>query len=538
MEKSKILILIGALLFLLSGCSNKEIKVPTSNEISLDKQFNKIRNNTPMLVNFLKSFPKGADLHNHASGAAYIEYGLIYAATRASTNYKYLFNIENQKIIDVNKILIKPYDKKSKEFKAGCEVWTEKTPCLISIKSLLSKSRTKTLEKYLDIVSVRGWHKGTTNGQDHFFNAFNHTFKKEKNEYLASIIARNHNQGVRYIELMTSVIDKELISKLDKLLPEKSFNINDLDNNYNKIASFLNSTSFENNITSYMYKQENSIDTILREKYALTIKGETPDIIVRYIPQLYRLQSLHNTFINAAANIKSSKIDKRIVATNMVQNEAGISALMNFNDQMKILDFFWKTYNQPNIALHAGELVLRESPLEPMRNRISQSIILGHASRIGHGVSIAWEDDVENTLKMMHKQKIAVEICLSSNDIILGISGNNHPLAMYKKANVPITLATDDEGISRSNLTMEYVKAAQNHNLSYSFLKRIAKNGLEYSFLKGESIYSKNGNIIEKYKKYLSNTLPSVSITGLKAYLQIRHERDIAAFENKMFDIN
>ena len=54
-----------------------------------------------------------------------------------------------------------------------------------------------------------------------------------------------------------------------------------------------------------------------------------------------------------------------------------------------------------------------------------------------------------------------VEINLTSNDGILGITAKNHPLANYRAAKVPVSLSTDDEGVSRSNLTTEYARAVR-----------------------------------------------------------------------------
>jgi len=82
-----------------------------------------------------------------------------------------------------------------------------------------------------------------------------------------------------------------------------------------------------------------------------------------------------------------------------------------------------------------------------------------------------------------------VEICLSSNEGILKVSGDRHPLPLYRAAKVPFTLNTDDEGVNRSNLTMEFVKAARTFDLSYKEIKDIARNSLEYAFLPGESLY-------------------------------------------------
>jgi len=333
---------------------------------------------------------------------------------------------------------------------------------------------------------------------------------------------------------MTSAISWDVIADLQKLVPEESFDITNLEESYAKISSYLDSPEFKYEIVSYMDKREKAVAAILEEQYNLTLTGDKPDVVVRYIPQLYRMQSLHSIFISAAANLKASMLDERIVATNMVQAESSIPAMINFTKQMKILDFFWNKLGEPKIALHAGELVLRESPLEPMRDRISKSITMGHASRIGHGISIAWEEDTEKTLKMMRDKGVAVEICLSSNDMILGVSGKDHPLSMYMQAGVPVSISTDDEGISRSNLTMEYVRAVQEHGLSYEKLKQIAKNGLQYSFLDGDGIYSVDGTVKKEYRRFILNEFPGLAEVGTKAYLQIRHERDLASFERKV----
>ena len=54
---------------------------------------------------------------------------------------------------------------------------------------------------------------------------------------------------------------------------------------------------------------------------------------------------------------------------------------------------------------------------------------------------------------------------------------------MYRRYHVPVALSTDDEGVSRINLTHEYVRAAMTYPLSYSDLKEMVRNGIEYSFL-------------------------------------------------------
>ena len=83
-----------------------------------------------------------------------------------------------------------------------------------------------------------------------------------------------------------------------------------------------------------------------------------------------------------------------------------------------------------------------------------------------------------------------VEINLTSNDVILGVSLNRHSLPAYRAAGVPTALSTDDEGVSRINLTHEYARAATDFDLGYLDLKKMARTSLEHSFLPGSSLWA------------------------------------------------
>jgi adenosine deaminase len=78
---------------------------------------------------------------------------------------------------------------------------------------------------------------------------------------------------------------------------------------------------------------------------------------------------------------------------------------------------------------------------------------------------------------------VAVEINLTSNDVILDVRGKDHPLPAYLAAGVPVVISTDDAGVSRIDLTNEYFRAARDYGLDYRTLKAIARNALIHSFL-------------------------------------------------------
>jgi len=90
----------------------------------------------------------------------------------------------------------------------------------------------------------------------------------------------------------------------------------------------------------------------------------------------------------------------------------------------------------------------------------------------------------------MAANHMMVEISLTSNDVILGVSGKDHPFLLYRMFGVPMALSSDDEGVSRIDLTHEYVRAVQTYDLHYVDLKRMARTSLEHSFLPGGSLWS------------------------------------------------
>jgi hypothetical protein len=142
------------------------------------------------------------------------------------------------------------------------------------------------------------------------------------------------------------------------------------------------------------------------------------------------------------------------------------------------------------VALHAGELTMGLVPPEDLRFHIREAVEVAGAKRIGHGIDILYEDRPYELLRRMAKDRVAVEINLTSNDVILGVTGDDHPFATYRAYGVPLTLSTDDEGVSRIDLTHEYVRAVRTYDLSYADVKALSRNALTYAFLAGVSLWA------------------------------------------------
>jgi adenosine deaminase len=188
-------------------------------------------------------------------------------------------------------------------------------------------------------------------------------------------------------------------------------------------------------------------------------------------------------FAEILAGFELARLDPRIVGFNLVQPEDYPVSMRDFSLHMSMIDALHPLYPDVPIALHAGELVEGLVPPEGLRFHIRASIEQGHASRIGHGVSVMLEDDATGLLRTMAERGVLVEVALSSNDAILGVRGERHPLRAYLEAGVPVALVTDDEGISRTTLSREFQRAVEEHNLDYWTLRRVARASLEHAFV-------------------------------------------------------
>jgi adenosine deaminase len=213
-------------------------------------------------------------------------------------------------------------------------------------------------------------------------------------------------------------------------------------------------------------------------------------VVVRYAYQVLREFPKEQVFAQTLAGFALASMDPRVVAVNFVQPEDGINSMRNYHLHMQMIDFAKRLYPNVHITLHAGELASGLVPPEGLRFHIREAIEIGHAERIGHGVDIMYETGAVEMLKKMHAQHLAVEIALTSNDVILGVKGIDHPFPIYRKYNVPVVLVTDDEGVNRSHLTQEYQRAVLTYGLTYADVKQIVRNGIEYSFLSGASYWT------------------------------------------------
>ncbi|AXC09863.1 Adenosine deaminase [Acidisarcina polymorpha] len=210
---------------------------------------------------------------------------------------------------------------------------------------------------------------------------------------------------------------------------------------------------------------------------------------IRYLDQVLRAMTPDSVFAQILLGFELASADPRIVGLNLVQPEDSYVAMTDYHLHMQMIEALHAIYPKVHITLHAGEIALGLVPPEGLKFHIREAVEIGSAERIGHGVDVMDEDKPYNLLQEMAAKKVMVEINLTSNDVILNVKGGDHPLPIYRKYHVPVALSTDDEGVSRIDLTHEYVRAVDTYHFTYPELKDLVRTGLEHNFLPGESLW-------------------------------------------------
>jgi adenosine deaminase len=450
---------LGASCALAQAVKKPPVISATSGEQRASQALEAARNNPSELYAFLYRMPKGSDLHNHLSGAVYAESWIRAAG-------------EDHLCVNTSANAFTP------QVSGTCTGSTVAAETVLANQTLY--------DALVDAFSMRAFVPTPgVNGHDHFFSTFakfGGTDSRHTGEWLDEVATRAAAQNEQYLELM----DTPEFTHAATISRQIGWN-----SDLGAFRTALLAAGLKDEVATDRahYDQADAVRS-QREHCGQPDAAAACRVQIRYIYQILRGFPKEQVFAQTLLGFEVASVDPRVVGINYVMPEDGYTSMADYALHMQIVGFLHTLYPKVHISLHAGELAPGLVPYEGLCCHIRQAVEVAHAERIGHGVDVMYENNPTELLREMAAKHVMVEINLTSNDVILGVSGKDHPLPMYRKFGVPVSLSTDDEGVSRINMTHEYVRLAETYALPYREIKKMVRDGIEHTFLPGDSLWN------------------------------------------------
>jgi len=419
----------------------------------------KAAGNAEDLYRMLYYMPKGGDLHNHLSGAAFPEWLYDGALAEKARGYEYYtkLRIENCRDYGGNEFGPMPYYLMFRNIMAV--QYEQLSDC--------EKSEYKRLEDLTDDEKA-AWMNSIRldkphEGRDEFFQThWQRMFAIIWNPWLqAEMLYKNMKafgeEGVTYLELQVPVAgfqrpDGTLMPPIETV-----------------------------NILRERLKQKDAIDTGVTVRFQIAI--------LRFLPNAEDALRRVYQFVYENSDI--------FVAVNMVgreDNDKGYPA--RFLPTMREMR---RQYSGVNLSIHAGEV-------DEPNSHVKDTLLLG-ADRIGHGLNLITDDD---TMRLMRHGPYLVEINLISNLMLHYIDDyTQHPFPEYLRTGIPVALSTDDRGMWDSTMTDEFFVAVTEFNLSWDEVKQLSRNSLAHAFVTPDlkqELLAKYDSDISRFERQMSRS--------------------------------
>lgn len=393
----------------------------------------KAAGNAEDLYRALYYMPKGGDLHNHLSGAAFPEWWYDSALAQKARGYEFYtkVRIENCRDYGGDEFGRNAYYLMFRNIMASH--YEQLSDC--------EKSEYKRLEDLTDHEKA-AWMDSIRldkpyEGRDEFFQThWQRLFALVTNPWiLADILYRNMQafgrEGVRYLELQVAIAgfqrpDGTVMPPIETA-----------------------------NILRERLQQKDAIDTGVTVRFQIAI--------LRFLPNAEDALRRVYKFVYENSDL--------FVGVNMVgreDNDKGYPA--RFLPTMRELR---RQYSGVNLSIHAGEV-------DEPNSHVRDTLLLG-ADRIGHGINLITDDD---TMRLMRHGPYLVEINLISNLLLHYVNDfSEHPFPEYLRTGIPVALSTDDRGMWDSTMTDEFFVAVTEFNLSWEEIKLLSRNSLAHAFV-------------------------------------------------------
>lgn len=431
---------------------------------SAEQYFEKIRNNEAALTAFFSQMPKGGDLHHHYSGSIYAEPLLANAIAKDLYLNTQTMTVSQEKQTGTDWVLFSDLQKNGQ----------------------LEDYKQKIMHKW----SVKDYNDANYPSDKQFFESFTKFEPATMNNFEAGLLElknRAVKENVSYIETQLSTIPcaiptndlAQYNTQLRKLVANK---------NEKAVMQSLDSlyTFF---IQKNAKKYATDFNTNFVGKMHTALKIDDKQFTMRYQNFVLRFMEPVDLFKNLVVAFISADSSMLMAGVNIVSPEDGETSMKDYELHMLMFKYCHSRFPKVKYTLHAGELTLGLVRPEELTWHINAAVYTAGANRIGHGVDIAYEEKSYDLMRYMAKNNIPVEINLASNEFILKVKENRHPILLYKEFGVPIIISTDDAGILRTNMTEQYVLLAKRYpTISYTDIKQFVYNSINYSFIQDPAV--------------------------------------------------
>ena len=412
------------------------------------------------LTMFFAQMPKGADLHHHYSGALYAEQYVEFLDKQGLCVNKLSYRIETSKaVIDAERAL--PPAQRT------CLSSGELVADDFTYREVLQRWSSKDFHNHGAVQPPPDRQFFQT------FGFFGPVSNANFHDGLLTLKQRAIAENVSYIETMFKLAP----SVQDGAFDARAWQQGQDDAAFtalmrSQLAVLDADAGFNRGVTDYVAKIADAAAGIDDEQFTM-----------RYQAYVLRLLAPSQVFSSMVAAFKAASQSALVVGVNIVGQESQAVSMRDYTLHMQMFRFLKTQYPNVKVALHAGELALGDVPPEGLRFHIDQAVNLAGADRIGHGIDLAHESNVLAIMAKMRASGVPVEVNLTSNEFINGVSGANHPVTLYRKHGVPFVISTDDAGVTRHDLSHEYMLFASRYKPAYAEVKKLSYDSVRYAFL-------------------------------------------------------
>jgi adenosine deaminase len=452
--------------------------------------FDLVRSAPPELVELVRLFPKGGDIHNHLSGSImpedFIEIGTGDRSCYGPDSHNPAW------------FAIHPYSGETGDCLPGDVPLALTSP---TDREKLLRSLSMYQFSYPDIQS----------GHDQFFDTFSRfaaVSNPDRNvaPMLVKLLKQAFRENVSYVETMVSFRSSavlNLANLLSRQFPDPAmFRDN---RNYPAMYAALQSAGLQDLVAVAGHdiaRYDQQVKTLLgcgtaRQDPACDVVYAFQTTVNRNSSLPDKSADLPKIFAQTAFSALLALNELRVVGVNLLSGEDLSVSMDNFATEMAFFSYFHDRFPTVNIALHGGEITpcFVGTGNQALKSHLTGPVRAG-AKRLGHAVSFTYlaKEDQEEVAALMKRNNTLVEILFTSNAQILGVTGEEHPFMDYfRKYGVPVALATDDGGVSYTDYTTAWLYAIVQYRLTYDEAVRLGRSSIQYSFLPGAPLWSDMG---------------------------------------------